>query len=66
MTDMESAAWQSFVLVTQDFLGNQKAENYKELVKDMLSKVKDSGVNMSIKIHYLFSHWHCFPTKPVI
>ena len=29
MTDMESAAWQSFVLVTQNFLGNHKAENYQ-------------------------------------
>ena len=28
MTDTESAARKSFVLVTQNFLGNRKAENY--------------------------------------
>ena len=63
MTDMESAARQSFVLVTQNFLGNRKAENYQELVEDMLSKFKDLGVKMSIKVHYLFSHSDCFHTN---
>ena len=52
MTDMESAAWQSFVLVMQN-LGNQKAESYQELVEDMLSKFKDLAVKISIKVHYL-------------
>ncbi|XP_076799763.1 uncharacterized protein LOC143444861 [Clavelina lepadiformis] len=63
MTDTESAAWQSFVLVTQNFLGNRKAENYQELVEDMLSKLKDLGVKMSIKVHYLFSHLDRFPAN---
>ncbi|XP_076815020.1 uncharacterized protein LOC143461117 isoform X1 [Clavelina lepadiformis] len=63
MTDTESAAWQSFVLVTQNFLGNRKAENYQELVEDMLSKLKDLGVKTSIKVHYLFSHLDRFPAN---
>ena len=63
MTDTESAAWQSFVLVTQNFLGNQKAENYEELVEGMFSKFKDLGVKMSIKIHHLFSHLDRFPAN---
>ena len=63
MTDTESAAWQSFVLVAQNFLGNRKAENYQELVEGMLSKFKDLGVKMSIKIHYLFSHLDRFPAN---
>ena len=63
MTDTESAAWQSFVLVTQNFLGNRKAENYQELVEGMLSKFKDLGVKMSVKIHYLFSHLDRFPAN---
>ena len=62
MTDTKSAAWQSFILVTQNFLGNQKAENYHELVKDMLSKFKELGMKMNIKVHYIFSHLDCFPT----
>ena len=63
MTDTESAAWQSFDLATQNFLGNRKAENYQELMEDILSKFKDLGVKMSIKVHYIFSHLDRFPTK---
>ena len=63
MKDTEFAAWQSFVLVTQNFLGNRKAENYHELVEDMLSKFKDFGVEMNIKVHYLFSHLDRFSTN---
>ena len=62
MTDRESSAWQSFVVVTQNFLENRKAENYRKLVEGMLSKFKDLDVKMSIKIHYLFSHLDRFPT----
>ena len=40
MTDTESAAWQSFVFVTQNFLGNHKAENYQELVENMFFSSK--------------------------
>ena len=46
MTDMESAAWQSFVSVTQNFFENLKPENYQELVGNMLSKLKYLGVNL--------------------
>ena len=63
MTDTKSASWQSFLLVTQNFFGNRKAENYQELVKDMLSWFKDLGVKMSIKVHYLFSHFNRFPAN---
>ena len=63
MTDMESAAWQSFILVTQNFLGNRKVENYQELKEDMVSKFKYLGKNMSIKVHYLFSHLGRFFTN---
>ena len=63
MTDTEPATRQSFVLVTQNFLGNRKAENYEEFVEDMLSKFKDLGVKMSIKVHCLFSHLDRFTTN---
>jgi len=56
MPETESVAWQSFVLVTPNFLGNWKAKNYQMLVEDMLSMFKDLGVKMSIKVHYLFNH----------
>ena len=56
MTEHESAAWTTFVLIIKNFLGNYKASNYVELVTNMLSSFKDLGCNMSIKVHYLHSH----------
>ena len=50
-----------FTVVTQNFIGNRKAKNYQELVEDMLSKFKDLGVKMSIKVYY---HLDRFPTNP--
>ena len=55
LTETESAAWQSFVLFTQSFLGNHKAENYQELVENMFSQFKDLGVKMNIKVHYFYT-----------
>ncbi|KAI6647435.1 hypothetical protein LOD99_12431 [Oopsacas minuta] len=56
MNDTESGAWSTFVLVTQNFLSNYKAENYAELVGNMLSKFNNLGCKMSIKVHYLHNH----------
>jgi len=36
MIDTESAAWQSFVIVTHNVPGNRQAENYQEMVKDKI------------------------------
>ena len=63
MIDTEFVAWQSFVLVTQNFLGKQKQENYQELVEVMLFTFKDLDVKMRIRVHHLFSHLDCFSTK---
>ena len=41
MIGTESTAWQSFLLVTQNFFENRKTENYQELVEDMLCKFED-------------------------
>lgn len=60
MNDVERLAWQSFVAVAQNFLGNHKADNYVELVEEMLVRFKDLGCNMSLKLHYLNSHLHHF------
>ena len=61
MDAMESAAWNSFVEVVPNFLGNHKASNYKHLVMHMLKCFEKLGANMSIKLHYLFSHLDRFP-----
>ena len=56
MTEKEFAAWISFTVVVKNFLGNNKANNYIQIVENMLSKFQSLGAKMSIKIHYLFSH----------
>jgi hypothetical protein len=61
MNEVESCAWSSFVLVVKNFLGNKKADNYTQLVKDMLFHFNRLGCNMSVKFHYLHSHLDRFP-----
>ena len=66
MTEVESSAWSSFVLVVKNFLGNHRAENYVELVNRMLESFKQLGDNMSIKVHFLFSHLGRFPQNLLV
>ena len=61
MNEVELEAWKAFVLVVKNFLGNNKARNYAELVANMLTAFRNLGCNMSIKMHYLFSHMDRFP-----
>jgi hypothetical protein len=35
------------------FLGNHKAENYHEIVCDLLKAYKAIGCNISLKVHHL-------------
>lgn len=55
------AAWDAFVAVVSNFLGNHRSENYEELVERLLTKYKDMGCRMSLKIHFLHSHLSFFP-----
>jgi hypothetical protein len=58
---LELKAWESFVQVVQNFLGNHKAQNFDELIDDMLKSYKRMGCRMSLKIHFLHSHLDFFP-----
>ncbi|GBN28116.1 hypothetical protein AVEN_72131-1 [Araneus ventricosus] len=49
----EKQVWDAFYQVSTNFLGNDKAENYKDLVEDMLALFQVFGCNMSLKIHFL-------------
>ena len=44
-----------------NFLGNMKAENYEELIEDILSSYHKLGCSMSLKMHMLHSHLDFFP-----
>jgi hypothetical protein len=61
LQDDMKKAWDAFHLVSTNFLGNIRAENYKELVEDMLSLYHKLGCNMSLKIYMLHSHLDFFP-----
>ena len=48
-------------LLVKNFLGNNRAVNYKELIEKMLKCYHEIGANMSIRIHFLDSHLDIFP-----
>ena len=61
MTEKEKRAWLAFVDVVLHFLGNRKSPQYVDIVKEMLSAYRELNCNMSIKVHFLFSHLDAFP-----
>ena len=61
LTPVEKNAWLAFKSVCVNFLGNYRAENYRDLVEDLLRAYKLMGCNMSLKIHFLHSHLDIFP-----
>jgi len=58
---VESAAWEAFVQVVENFLGNYRSDNYAELVENMLTAYQRMGARMSLKMHFLHSHLDFFP-----
>jgi len=61
LNETERNAWLSFKRICKDFLGNHKAVNYQDVVRDLLTSYKAMGCNMSLKIHFLESHLDFFP-----
>ena len=54
----EKAAWGSFkfVRVVEVLLGNRRAQNYEELVNNLLQSYQKLRCNISLQIHFL--HYH--------
>jgi len=42
-------------------LGNRRAQNYEELVNNLLQSYQKLGCNMSLKIRFLHTHLDFFP-----
>ncbi|XP_014785903.1 uncharacterized protein LOC106880477 [Octopus bimaculoides] len=61
MSKNETPISLAFAEVVQNFLEKHKSENYKDLVTNLISTIRDIGANMSIKMHYFFSHIDRFP-----
>lgn len=57
----ERRAWSCFKNVTQNFLGRKRANNFEQLVQQMVNAYRDLGCHMSLKVHFLDSHLHYFP-----
>ena len=55
----EIRAWKAFENVCRNFLGNEKAENYSEIVQELISLYN----NISSRLHFLHSHFDFFPLK---
>ena len=51
MTEIEEDAWNAFKDVKK-FFGNLKDPLYKEIVRNMLDKLKLLGCKMSLKLHF--------------
>jgi len=49
------------VETVKNFLGNRRVVNYKGIVAKLLSTLQDMVANMSIKLHFLYSHLDRFP-----
>ena len=62
----ETAAWDSFKFVLRGFLGNRRAQNYEELVNNLLQSYQKMGCNMSLKIHFLHSDLDFFFQRIVV
>ena len=50
----------TFTAVVENFLGNFKAPNYHELLKQ-LNSYEQLGCNTSVKVNFLHSHANYFP-----
>ena len=61
MKQVEYNAWSSFVLVVENFLGENNSCNYVELVNSTLVSYKQLNAYMSIKVYFLFSQLEKFP-----
>ena len=61
LNDIELRAWTALKAVIENFLGNNIALNYAELVQTMLDAFQHMKCNMSLKVHFLHSHLDFFP-----
>jgi hypothetical protein len=61
LNSLKLEAWKSFKNVCEHLLGNNRADNYKLFIENLLQAYQNLGCNMSLKIHFLHSHLELFP-----
>lgn len=57
MTDPQKELWIAFKEVIENFSGNNKDPNYNQILKRILKAFQSLGCLMSVKIHFLHSHF---------
>ena len=55
MTTVEARAWYTFADVIHNFLGNKKADNYREIVEQLLLSLQELHSRVSTELHNLHS-----------
>jgi hypothetical protein len=61
LNESKKAACRSFQKVVKKFLGNKKAENFEDMISELIENYRALGCNMSLKMHFLDSHLDFFP-----
>lgn len=56
LTEKEQKVWERFIAVVHGFLGNNKADNYKELAGALVESYCEIGCRISLKVHVLPAH----------
>lgn len=56
MNEIEKDAWDTLAKMTKRLLGNAKAHNFLESVNNLMGKLHKLNINMSIRVHFPFSH----------
>ena len=52
ITFYRQKAWRAIESICSNFLGYEKAENYNEIVQELISLYSVMGCNMSLKLHF--------------
>jgi hypothetical protein len=60
LSDDEKVAWNALRYTATGFLGNVKAVNFRNLVKDLIPSYEKLGCSMSLMMHFLHSHLDFF------
>jgi len=63
LSEMEKAASKPLKNVTTSVLGNHRADEYCDMLADLVQSCKAMGYNMSLNVHFSDSHLDFFPEK---
>jgi len=58
----EAEAWSASCEVVSNFLGNNRSQDYVDVVERLIGAYHHMGCRMSSKLHFLHSHVEFFPS----